>query len=264
MKVAIFLKLHHIICMKTKKPLIILAAAAAVLLSSCTVTQNITLNAAKGGTGQVQLDTTDYFKALIVDLTSFDDKVSNSDKDPDTIILDNSIGTLWTNLEKSSSTSSVHFYRTPAPEKSYIGNIVFTDLPALIRDLGSKASAEDIASLFTISKNSLQLRIGMDNYHVLAELVPFLKEENFEAYGPVYNHGYSEDDYLEMMDFILGDDTSSNIMESEVYLYFEVPGTITSISENGTMITDSAVQFGIPLIKLLLLNEDIKVSCSWK
>lgn len=245
-----------------KAMMMVLAIAVAFLLAGCTVTQGISLSSDGNGECGIQLDTSDYFKSLIVDLTSFDKQVAKKGKDPDTIILDNSIGTLWSSIGNSSASSYVNFYRTPAPEKSYIGTIRFTDLDKLIADLGSKASRKDIDSLFSMTSNSITIRIGMDNYHVLSELIPFLKEENFEAYGPVYNHGYSEADYLEMMDFILGDSTSENIKNSEIDISFSVPGSI--VATNGTMTSSDTVSFSIPLIKLLLLNDDIQMTVSWK
>ena len=97
---------------------------------------------------------------------------------------------------------------------------------------------------------------------MLTELVPFLTEENFETYGPVYNHGQDEEEYLEMMDFILGDETSAQILGSRIILRITAPRCITDT--NGTPESADTVAFAIPLIRLLLLNEDIELHLSWE
>lgn len=244
-----------------RKTISIIAAAAltTILLTSCTVTQHIAVDATGGGASDISMETTDFFKALIADLASFDVQISDSESDPDIMVLDRTITSLWSSLEASSSCIDAHFYRTP--DKTYIGAIRFSDLEGLVGDLGSMASPEEVASLLTITDKSLNMRICMENYHVLAQIVPFLNEENFQAYGPAYNHGMSEDDYLQMMDFILGDETSAQIMDSSVTLTFKAPGAVKST--NGTKVSSDTVRFTIPLIKVLLLNEDIILSMNW-
>lgn len=259
--VAIFLNLLHYETVM-KKTLIFVSIFAVVIFSftGCTVTQGITLNQTRGGSTDINLETTEFFKNMLVDLTSFDDVIANSDKDPDTIILDNSIGELWHNVQNSTASTSSTFYRTA--DKRYVGDIEFNDLSQLISDLGSEATPAQVASLIKITSNSLEINISMENYDVLAMLVPFLTEENFEAYGPVYNHGTSEPDYLEMMDFILGDEASGSIMESVINLSFTLGGQV--VSTNGTKLAANRVRFSIPLIKLLLLNTPIKLTCTWQ
>lgn len=244
-----------------RKAISIIAAAAFTisLLASCTVTQHVTVDAAGGGASEVRMETTDFFKTLIADLASFDVQISDSERDPDIIVLDRTITSLWSSLEASSSCIDAHFYRTP--DKTYIGAIQFSDLERLVADLGSTASPEEVASLLSITDKSLSMRICMENYHALARIVPFLNEENFRAYGPAYNHGMAEDDYLQMMDFILGDETSAQIMGSSVTLTFKAPGTVKST--NGAKVSSDTVRFTIPLIKLLLLNDDIILSMDW-
>lgn len=245
---------------KTRSVLIGLAAAV-LLLSGCAVTQTIDLAAGLDGTAGTVLQTSPLFKALIVDLTGFDEKVRNSGQDPDTIILDDTIYAIWAKLLASPACDVSYFERTDPPDKTYYGSVVFNDLAAMVEDLASPVPKEEARSLVDVSPGSLTIRIGMDNYGVLAEMVPFLKEENFEAYGPLYNNGSTEEDYLEMMDFILGEGTGDGILASSVKLYFTAPAAI--VSTNGEKVSENSVVFAIPLIKLLLLNEDIVLSCSW-
>ena len=243
-----------------RKTALLAVIAAVLILCGCTVTQSVSLGRKGGGSTGVTLETTDFFKDLIVDLTSFTDIGEDDGRTPDTVLLDRSIGTLWANIQKSSASTSSYFWRTP--ERVYIGEISFSNLPALIADLGAKAGQSDIDSLFRLEDNSLTIRIAMENWHVLTELVPFLTEENFETYGPVYNHGQDEEEYLEMMDFILGDETSAQILGSRIILRITAPGCITSA--NGTLEGADTAVFSIPLIRLLLLNEDIELHLSWE
>ncbi len=61
-------------------------------------------------------------------------------------------------------------------------------------------------------------------------IVPFLADPNFEVFLPEYNIGYTEEEYLEMIVFLLGEEAPEKITNSYIKLRVAVPGTITSYS----------------------------------
>lgn len=241
------------------KALALLLFVCSFLLLSCTTTTSILLeDDRQAGDAHINLETTDYFKALLVDLTSFNEQQDTS-RDPDTIILDNSIATLMANLRNCPAVEKANFYRTE--NKVYYGDVSFNDLELAVAEIGN----DKAMTFFKINRQrnttELTINLSMENYQVLSDLVPFLTEPNFEAYGPVYNHGSTEEDYLLMMDFILGEGCSDEIQKSVIVIDFELPGKITKT--NGIQTAPDKVEFSIPLLKLLLLNDPINFNVTW-
>ncbi|MDY0243764.1 MAG: hypothetical protein RBQ89_02995, partial [Sphaerochaeta sp.] len=134
----------------------------------------------------------------------------------------------------------------------------FTDLMRLVTDLG----AGENQSLLDINGNSMTFFLSMDNYEQLVPVIPFLADENFEAFGPVYNQGLNEADYLEMISFMLGEEGPPAIERSVITLRVNTPKEITSFS-NGRKVSASVYEFSFPLIDFLLLAEPITFTVRW-
>jgi len=104
-------------------------------------------------------------------------------------------------------------------------------------------------------KTRVEININMDNYEQLTRIIPFLADPNFEVYGPLYNHDLTEDEYLEMVSFILGEQCPDSIAASSIRIQVVAPKAVTS--HNGKARNSKTIEFSFPLIDFLLLHEPI-------
>ncbi|MCF0238463.1 MAG: hypothetical protein HUK24_07665 [Sphaerochaetaceae bacterium] len=226
--------------------------------SSCVVAEKLTFNdeiskTTISGKNHIDLTVSDFFVSLVEDLSSWQDKNS---EDP---ILEVAINDFKSNLEKSSNANSVRFLLTGY--NTYMGDFSFTDFTALLDDLANggkqeKTINQDIVKLYEQNgKTRLEIAINMDNYDTLTQIIPFLADPSFEVYGPKYNHDLTEEDYLDMVSFILGEDCPSNIQSSSIKFQIVAPKAISS--HNGSLKNSKTVEFSLPILDFLLLHEPI-------
>ena len=102
----------------------------------------------------------------------------------------------------------------------------------------------------------MEININMDNFEQLTKIIPFLGDPNFEVYGPLYNHDLTEEEYLEMVSFILGEQCPDSIAKSSVKIQVVAPKAI--VSHNGKTRNTKTVEFSFPLIDFLLLHDPIR------
>ena len=225
-----------------------------LLISSCKVTEtlnlksNITENETLKGNSHIDLSVSNYFVSVIEDLSNWDE---NENDDP---ILQVAVDEFVQNLEASDSASSIRFLKTGI--NTYMGDFTFSDFNDLVLDLSKEESCSLVKATEVDGKTHVQIHIGMDNYEELTKIVPFLANPNFEVYGPLYNNDLTEENYLEMMGFILGEECPDEILNSKVTIQVVAPSEITS--HNGTLKNAKTVVFSFPLIDFLLLHEPIE------
>ena len=131
-----------------------------------------------------------------------------------------------------------------------------------VQELLSQMGAEN-QTLFVLDDHSISFSLDMENYQELKAVVPFLADPNFEVYGPEYNQGMSEADYLDMIYFLLGEDGPDAVANGVVEVSITVPGTITDAEGCKVTGTDTA-SFRFPIIDFLLLNEPLAFSIEWE
>jgi len=242
--------------MKNKLKGFIFALVCLLILSSCTVTQNISLEDDNHGTTTMLLYSDDFFNGVLEDLSPYLGTERSGES-----VLENAVENMAQKIKQTPAASDSFFFK--ADENNYLGNINFLDINSLL-DYLTDMKEQD---LFVISNNEetgkshLNININMGNWDKLCVILPFLSEENFEVYGPVYNNGLSEEDYLDMIGFILGEEGPDKIKDSEINLIFQAPSKI--LSSDGEMLEENITAFHIPLIELLLLNDPIKLECTW-
>ena len=170
--------------------------------------------------------------------------------------MDKAIEDFKISLMRSPTTNHVELKKTG--ENAWSGSLGFDDLKRLLSDLGAGANQ----SLLSLNANTLTFRLSMENYEQLVPVIPFLADPNFEAFGPMYNQGLSEADYLEMISFMLGDEGVPAIESSTITVKVETPEPIKSFN-GGTKTAERSYEFSFPLIDFLLLAEPITFSVGW-
>jgi len=228
--------------------------SCALLLSSCVVAEKLTLTGdytqtkAVPGKNHVDLSVDDFFVGVVEDLSDWENKGSN---DP---IIDVAIQDFVTNLEASSVTSSIRFVETG--HNTYMGDFAFSNFPQLLIDLSNKQADQSVVTMSAKNgKTHVEISINMDNYEQLTKMIPFLADPNFEVYGPLYNNDLTEEEYLEMVSFILGEQCPDSIASSSIKIQVVAPKAISS--HNGKLRNSKTVEFSFPLIDFLLLHESI-------
>lgn len=222
--------------------------------SSCKVTETLNLKSniideeTLTGRSHIDLTVSNYFVSVVEDLSNWED---SGNDDP---ILQVAVDEFVKNLEASDNASSIKFIKTGV--NTYMGDFAFSDFNGLVLDLSKSSNSSLVNATEKDGKTHVQIHIGMDNYDELTKVVPFLANPNFEVYGPIYNHELTEENYLEMMSFILGEDCPDEILSSKVTIQVVAPKEITS--HNGTLKSAKVVVFSFPLIDFLLLHEPIE------
>ncbi len=225
-----------------------------LLLSSCVVAEKMTINdeytktTQVSGKNHIDLSVDDFFVDVLEDLSNWDDSGTND------AIIDVAVSDFQKNLERSKVTSSIKF--TETGHNTYIGDFAFSDFNQLLSDLSNGNSDQ---SLLTMTEKDghtrVEISINMDNYPQLTRIVPFLADPNFEVYGPLYNHDLTEEEYLEMVSFILGEQCPESIRNSSIRLQVVAPKAV--LETNGKLRGKKNVEFTFPLIDFLLLHESI-------
>ncbi len=221
---------------------------AVLLLASCTVTESMTINNQNSFGSVSEIKAEPFFVSVLEDFAEFLPENGKS-------IMDSSIEGFAGQLRETAGAEAVSYEKTG--ENEYTLAFSTNDLTTL---LGSFGAADQ--SFVKIGENSFSFYLDINNYPELKTIVPFLADPNFEVYGPEYNQGMSEADYLEMIYFLLGEEGPDAISNGEVTINITVPGTITSV-ENAEQISENTISYSFPVIAFLLLSQPLSFSASW-
>ena len=228
---------------------ITLAAIAAMMLSACTVTENIAIDGSGSVTSGSEIHVEQFFVDVLTDFAQFL-------PEDDASIMDSAIESFGSDL--STRDAVLYASTEKTGENEYLIDFSIEGIDDFIKGFGIEEQ-----SLMKLTDNSFSFHLDMENYAELKEIVPFLADPNFEVYGPEYNQGMSEADYLEMISFLLGEDGPGAIENGLVTIRISVPGSITT-AENAEIIDASTAEFSFPIISFLLLNDPISFSIGWE
>ncbi|MBN2859784.1 MAG: hypothetical protein JXK93_05945 [Sphaerochaetaceae bacterium] len=237
-----------------KIPLIAAAIILIFTLSGCVMQQGISLTSTQSGWATTDLSVYDFFVRVLEDFEPFDPDLEEKP------ILETAVEDFVTELDAAQSTDFVDAMQIN--DTNYFIDFTFSSLQELLKDLNDREEQ----SLLTITKKGSRTRMSfyldLDNYPELERIVPFMADENFETFGPRYNVGMSEAEYLEMIMYILGEEGPPAIDESVISLRLNTPGRILA-SEGGVMESSNTIRFDIPLIDILLLGEPVSFYAEW-
>ncbi|MGI6467056.1 MAG: hypothetical protein ACOXZZ_05655 [Sphaerochaetaceae bacterium] len=239
--------------MKKVKTLLLIVLLV-ITLSSCVVQQALFINQRGGGESTTNLNVDQFFVDLL------DDFELLAGGSQDKSYLDNSIENFVNNLRTTDSA----YYATSSKVglNSYLIEFSFSSFEKLLDELNEKEKQSIVKIRELALDTTLNINLNIDNYPQLVKMVPFLAEPNFETFGPLYNEGISEDEYLEMVSYILGEQAPSSIESSIISLQITLPKNVKRLT-NGTKISAKVVRFDIPLIDFLLLAEPIIFQVTW-
>ena len=234
-----------------RKTLILFLLTAFMLFSfsSCVVTEELTENKDYTGSSYTAIKTDDVFDAILADLMSLT-------KEAD--IVETGLVDFVDRLNSSDYVSSAFLFKSSQSENQYYVLFNYESLTKLLEGLNNGEQN----TLLTRTENSLSFNLSMDNYSELKAVIPFLSDANFEVYGPEYSNGMTEEEYYDMISFLLGDDTPEALLNSTVNILITVPGKIT-FAESVTQTDDNTFLYSFPVIDFLLLNKPLSFSVQW-
>ncbi len=226
-----------------------IAAIAVIMLSSCTVTEDLSINGTGGIASSTDISVEKFFTDVLTDFAEFLPEDNSS-------IMDNAIASFGDGLANMAAINDAETVKTG--EREYHIAFSIDDIDSLMAEFGVENQ-----TLFEKTESSLSFFLDMNNYGELKQAVPFLADPNFEVYGPEYNQGMSEAEYLEMISFLLGEEGPDAIANGTVTMNITVPGTVTG-AENAEITGDSTITYSFPIIAFLLLNEPLSFSVEWQ
>ncbi len=230
-----------------KKALIVILSA--LLIASCQVSETLNVRSSSSIESSTNIKTEDFFIEVLEDFGEFL-------PENDMSIMDSAMKGFSDQLDRSKNTERATL--SIVGHNQYMVDFSTDNIIALIEELGGKAQ-----SLFTSSKNSISFYVDIDNFEELTRIVPFLADPNFEVYGPLYNQGTSEEDYLDMIYYLLGEEGPDAIENGYVSIEIHTPSEITKVTGAQKKDNNTAL-FEFPIIDFLLLNKPLSFSISWK
>lgn len=239
---------------KIHRILVIMVVLTVFIFSGCVMQQGISMTRTGSGWATTDLYVYDFFLTVLEDFEPFSPEKRTQS------FMDASIDDFVTQLHQTASASDISSMKIG--ENGYFIDFTFTSLEALLRDLNRREPQSIVWVTQTGADTTLSIYLDIDNYPQLARMIPFLSDPNFETFGPLYNEGMSEEEYLDMISYILGEDGPQSIKDSVISLRLTTPGVIKT-QRNGVKESPNSVRFDIPLIDFLLLAEPIEFSASW-
>jgi len=240
---------------RTRVRITLALLAAFFLAVSCSVRQTLVVKADGSGTLAMRVEITkvlhDYIMSL-AEVAGQNDLLSS--------------GKLFNTKDiqkgfESQPGVTVKRIETPKPD------VLEVDLAyASIREVFAKGDAAKSAGAIAYGesggKKTLKLHLDRTNYKQLATVFPLLANPLFEGMGPQANDTISDDEYMEMIRFSLGDEGPGLLKKSFIDLTIKPEGEI--LSQTGGTPTNGGVLFRIPLLRLLILDKPLDYSVTYR
>jgi hypothetical protein len=109
---------------------------------------------------------------------------------------------------------------------------------------------------------SVRFHLDRKNFPAVMTFIPALQNPLFEGLGPQENDDTTEEEYYELMDLALGEGGADAVRDAYIETKVNVRGTL--VSQSGGTITPGGVTFSVPLIRVLLLHEPLDYSLVFK
>ena len=213
------------------------------MLGSCAVTEALTV----GGTSETKVVCDGWFLDVMGDMASFGDGDGKT-------VMDETMGAVGGTVRDMEGIGDVRLYGA-ADGTEYRLVVDVDNLGAVAKEVGG--------DLVEYKPGKMKFRLDMDTYEAIEKLVPALSTPELEVYGPRYSNGMSEEEYLDMMTFLLDEGAAEKIRASRVELNIRVPGKITK-AVGLTKKSDDTAVLEMDLLDILLLNDPVEFELRWK
>lgn len=227
------------------------AGLAGLLLAGCSVDQEIAVQVNGAGEAAVRVELQPVFVDYLLALAEVaaDELPDDPGELFDVAEVEAAIAG-WPGVEAAQ-------IATPSTELLEM-RLIFADLQEAFSPAapGPEAGAAPLISLTGGERRTLSVHLDGANYHQLTTLFPILEHPLVISLGPQPDLEVTDDEYLEMMQFVLGDDGPPAILESEVTVRVRVEGRVVE-QHGGELQADGSVLIRIPLLRVLVLDQPL-------
>lgn len=233
-----------------------------ILFPSCSMKQDIYIE--KTGSGRVifNLSLADYLSDVISHVsTLLEQEVKNSDKQPPLFDLEA--------VEKDfMSRKGIGLIALESKDNQNLsGEFTFTDINMLLQDVNAIDTVSTKNQVIKLEKKDGITELTV---HITREIVKDILAENpslnnplIANFGPSASEGLTDEEYLDMMEFVLGEQSRAGIKSSSLELTIHVEGSI--IEQKGGRLADkNTAVYLIPMLPALMLKEPLEYSLRYQ
>ncbi len=228
-----------------------------VLLSSCTMKNSVLLEKDGSGNLSFELDMAPYLGDVIEQVqTLMDGEV------PDT---GDSFFDLEAIREGFASNEDVVLEDLDSPHKlSLNGSFSFKTVESMLQKMDKGSAGEKMISFSRSGGVSrMDLVLNRETVNRLMTENEAFRNPLVESFGPASTEGMNRSDYLDMMEFAMGEESRRGISDSRLTVTVRTDGMISE-QKGGTRVNENTVRFDIPLLDLLMLEKELHYSLSYK
>ncbi|HVO40701.1 MAG TPA: hypothetical protein VMV03_16840 [Spirochaetia bacterium] len=141
-------------------------------------------------------------------------------------------------------------------------SLSFLSLSAIFAGTAGLGASQAVVLSESEGVKTLKIHLDRANYRQVAALFPLLQAPVLQSLGPQVNEKVSNEDYLEMVRFAIGDDGPALVRKSFIVITIRPEGEI--VSQSGGTPASGAVVFRVPLLRLLVLDSPLDFSVSFR
>jgi hypothetical protein len=150
---------------------------------------------------------------------------------------------------------------TPAPGVLDL-ELEFDSMQDLLNGRDAVKDAGAVSIIEASDTRTLRLHLDRTTWGQLARLLPPLRDPLVAELGPQASGHVTESDYLAMVQFSVGDAAPALLKKSFLTLIVRPQGEI--VSQAGGTVSEGAVTFRIPMLRILVLDRPLDYSLTWK
>lgn len=220
---------------------------ALLLFTSCQVRQDVAITLNGSGTSDLTVELQPVFVYYILDLA---EAFSDKDKVEDIDIFEIEEIKKQINARPGASVKKISSPNQQTLKVSF----QFSDIEKLLTPVG-----EDILDIISFTstqgKKKMHFHLEKANYTQFTGLFPFLTNPVFENLAPQVDEDIPASEYLDIIEFAMGEAGPGAVLASEIEVTVTVNGRI--VSQKGGSIKGNSVVFKIPLLRVCLLNQPL-------
>lgn len=232
-----------------------LTALLVCLLPSCSIKNDVVMQSDGSGSIEIHYRLEPFLIEFIKEMGGLVTETSELEE-----------GTLF-NLEKiradvgKNPTLEVQSMETPKPE-ILKGKITFKSIEEVVR------FDQDIANVGAVSYSesdgdkTVSLYVDREIFEQVMLYAEILQNPMVEMFGPLANEGVTEEEYIEMMSYALGEEGGTYIKDSYIEVTVTIDGEL--VDQKGGTTDGNVVIYKIPIIQVLLLKDPLDYSITFR
>jgi hypothetical protein len=150
---------------------------------------------------------------------------------------------------------------TPTPSSLDL-ELGFDSLQDVVRGQDALANAGAVVVVDAGDTRTLRLHLDRATYGQVVSLFPPLRDPLFAQLGPQGTGQVTDEDYLSMIRFSIGDDAPGLLKKSFITLTVQPAGEI--LSQSGGTLNGNSVVFRIPALRVLVLDRPLDYSVTFR